>query len=396
MKPRTVSRNSSTVGQSLFLAAFILFGSLVSLPRIARAEMPPEAAREVQIANADLDELAREIAKLCAEPGFRGFLRSEIAKSKNRENILELSKFLDKAQRQRDMPPGLAKVRDITGRAKGRLKTSGINELAKYDLYIPVDAHRKKWQGGKDFLVAFAPLGHEEDVEQIVAYSVSDGERVLLDPNKAPNSVVLVVAPEEHETHAVLPLPQPDKKEPLPQPISKQEAERMVKKPTGKEPLNAEGNSFFQLRYLNIYDDKEPWTKGDPEIYVVYAHGRYGQPLAQKVSLPGVNEENRYYWTGSSNQLYFVFDTTYTNHSYVAVWESDGPSYWSVGIDIIASLYRPTKSCSVDGVTCEYSHYLYDDFLGEARTYKSLYPWGYEGHGLYIPTNAHFKVAKWH
>ncbi len=211
----------------LGLAITILLVTLaISMPAGMVPAQPEKAAAMKQQANADLDNLAKELAKLCSQPGFRGFLRSEIKKSRNRENIIELDKFLDRAAKQKDIPPGLKKFKDSALKAKARLKTLGPAILEGYDLYIPVDAHKKKWQGGKDFVVAYSPVDNEDKVKEIVAYSVRDGKRVILDPVKTPQTVVLVIAPEEHTDHKLYPpvetyskpikeKPEPGKLEPI-------------------------------------------------------------------------------------------------------------------------------------------------------------------------------------
>jgi hypothetical protein len=131
-----------------------------------------------QQANAELELMAQDIAQLCTTPGFRGFLRSEIAKSKNRENIIELDKFLDRATKQKNMPPGLTKISGKIRDEKVRHKKMDLTGLEGFDLYIPVDAHKKKWKGGKDFIIAAAPYGNEEDVKQVVGFSVWDGKKL--------------------------------------------------------------------------------------------------------------------------------------------------------------------------------------------------------------------------
>jgi hypothetical protein len=80
---------------------------------LASAQPLPDEAAKMAQANADLDRLAQDLIKLVTHPGFRGFLRSEIAQSKNRKNILEVDKFLERALRGGGMPPELAKFRNF-------------------------------------------------------------------------------------------------------------------------------------------------------------------------------------------------------------------------------------------------------------------------------------------
>lgn len=169
-------------------------------PHITFGAVPADSDELQRQINADLDGMAQQLATLTATPGFRGFLRSEIAKSKNRESILSLDRFLEKAAKQRNTPPGLAKLAKLNRSSKARQK-SASSELKGYNLYIPVEAHRAKWKGGKDFVVAFAPAGDDQTTQEIIGYSVSNGTKVRLDARTPPQTVVLIVAPEEHETH---------------------------------------------------------------------------------------------------------------------------------------------------------------------------------------------------
>jgi hypothetical protein len=216
-------------------------------------------------ANADLDEMARALAQMSRAPSFRGFIRSEIAKSKNRENIVSLDRFLERAARQQGMPPGIAELEQTRQRVQQRFGQIDADALQGFDLYIPVEAHRAKWRGGEDFIVAFAPLGDDQAIASIKGYSVATGEPVLLRSDVAPETVVLVLAPEEHESHDVVADasgPEAPTSEPLPRPhvIGKEAKEA----PVPQDP----GNSYVGIRRMFIRDVREPWWAGAPEIYL--------------------------------------------------------------------------------------------------------------------------------
>lgn len=265
-----------------------------------------------QQANVELELMAQDIAALCTEPGFRGFLRSEMSKSKNRENIIELDKFLDRASKQKNMPPGLTKISGKIRDAKVRHKKMDLTGLEGFDLYIPVEAYKKQWKGGKDFIIAAAPYGNEEDIKQIVGFSVWDGKKVVLDPTKAPEAVVLVLAPEEHLDHAV---PQPEPKDPA----MNSPQEDNPKPDAGKGEKH---NSYFSMSQLYIFNDAEPWYKGDPEIYLLAGQICNGEGKGYYYDLARVNNTKKWYWIYDLNQMYF--DEKCSWDTYYSVWERDG------------------------------------------------------------------------
>jgi hypothetical protein len=360
-----------------------LFFSLISVPVVSFAQPPADHDARVQAANTDLDVLARELAKLCATPGFRGFLRSEIARSKNREGILPLEKFLERASRRPDAPPGLAKYRDFTAKARGRLKASGQSQLEGYDLYIPVEAHRAKWKGGKDFVVAFAPVGDDQSVRQIVAYSVSDGQRVLLDAATPPETVVLAIVPEEHESHEASPEQPP--REPVDRTLPKPDfaGKEAPRKPVRQEP----GNSYVGLRRMYIRDMKEPWWLGSPEIKVMFAQrkGNYceDKDVTQYSSALEYFDHPRTWrttWYPDSNttpnkdqcnnrlkRTCWHFDSRYDDKMRLYIYERDAFGY-----------SMPILYTIAPGVTCDIYRTSEDDYIDAGTMYRDNFPFEYD------------------
>jgi hypothetical protein len=352
------------------------------IPPVTIAQQPAPNAAALQQANTDLNSLAQELATLLAEPGFRGFLRSEIAKSKNRENIVELDKFLDKAARQQGAPKGLAKYRDRARGIDTRIKNSHLNALAGFDLYIPVDAHRKQWKGGKDFLVAASPLGDEKNIRQIVAYSVQTGKQVMLDPNTPPQQTVLVLVPEEHDTHEMPKhVMQGEPMDPRRLPPPSVSGRDPAHKPVPQDP----GNSYIGVRRLYIRDVKEPWTRGAPEIKAFFGQrkGNYCEEryVSHKYTwLDGVNKTKTWYntWpvphtsncnsgpsTNSTSPCWY-FDNNYYDKGVLYIYEQDGGDHKNT----VYTLYP--------GVTCSFSRYSGDDYVDGTSMYKSNMPFEYD------------------
>lgn len=346
----------------------------------------PEDQQKLDQINADLDSMAQQLAALTAAPGFRGFLRSEISKSKNRESILSLDRFLERAAKQRNPPPGLAKLDKLNRTSKGRVKTAP-DGLQGYDLYIPVEAHRAKWKGGKNFIVAFAPVGDDQKIQEITGYSVADGKKVRLDAKKPPETVVLIVAPEEHETHEAGEAPptitEADRKIPKPHVKGRDIADKPVEQPPG--------NSYVGMRRMFIRDVKEPWYAGAPEIYahIAQRRGNYCENAhisRYSDSLERFDNANVWRTTWSPQYDYqneacgrpreradrtcAYFDNNYSNKMRVYIYESDFNVFSYVSNPIVFDLYP--------GVSCSLSRYRGDDYIDSATLYRDNFPFEYD------------------
>lgn len=364
------------------VADWLVTGFLISLVSVSGVDAvgaapkapgqldPALQAQEVAAINSELEAVAKKIAVLLQHPGFRGQLRGEINGAKTTESIIEIEKFLAGIDntKNKGAPPGLAKARDATNKAAMRIKNSPAWGLEGIDLYFPVQDHKAKWKGNEDLLVAYSPVTEEAAVKSIVAYSVRSQKKVSLDPHTPPTTPVLVVAAEEHESHEIVPAPPIPRGTDVPEPISKEEAIRDMRQATGDEPETAGGNSTMQFSYLKIYDDKEPWTKGSPEIFVVYVDTRYANsPKWQRKELSWVDKEGRWYWTGS--HLNFFFDSVSSNHTYIAVWERDGPTFFDM------LLGGPGTSGMDDKMMRKlYATGPNDDLVGDRVFYKTWYP----------------------
>ena len=339
----------------LFVAAFLLVFPVMAQEEVVEQPVDDpswQAMEKIEQANAELDKMAKDLAASLSHPGFRGHLKSEIAKSKNRENILEFEKFLGKAKGRKEMPPGLAKMKDDVGKANGRIKALKIWDLEGFDLYFPVKEHLRKWKGKDDLYVAYSPYTDESAVSEIYAYSVKTGEKFSLDPKNPPTEPVLIIAPEEHENHDIMEMPELE--EPLPP------DERAIDGDFSPKKIETEfeGNSRLKFKFIKIYDDHEPWTRGDPEIYMFYADARYNNQHGGTVWLNWVNKENQWYSLYSYVNSYF--DAACTNEGVVVVMERDGGSYVYVVRTILES-----------GTIVSFKKKTGDDYVGGFRIYKS-------------------------
>ncbi|OGC90163.1 MAG: hypothetical protein A2W25_17475 [candidate division Zixibacteria bacterium RBG_16_53_22] len=263
--------------------------------------------------NAELDGRAKELAALLADPGIRNHLRAEIKRSSRREQIIFLDEFLASASKlsgQSDKVRG--KCDDALGKAKKAKQRFNqadiINALVspEVDVYFPARDHRDKWTGSDDVLVGVGTLNGE--AETIKAYSVKTQQSLSLNTTEPPASPVIMVSPCEHDSHEA------------PPPLETSDV------PQSKSETPKEGkNSYLQTSYFKITNDHEPWTSGDPEIYVLVVQW-YGTSTLTKVKiyLNGVNQEG--VWkdlAGCPTNLNFYWDDNYFPITYYRVMEED-------------------------------------------------------------------------
>ena len=288
----------------LLCALNLNFGSStqVSVP----SQMPAEVTTTI-------DDLAKDLAALLANPGIRNQLRADINRSIKREKIVSLDEFLANASRVAGLPEqSRGKANDALNKArtaKQRFSQPNIRQFLvspDIDVYFPVPNHRNRWTGSDDLLVAVGTL--DENAQQIKVYSVRTQESRFISASAPPAEPVIIVAPCEHASHEATPILQ---KIDVPQ-------SKSAPPPPGKK-------SWVATNYFKITDDNEPWTSGDPEIYVWVAQARTSRSLVTvKKYLNGVNEEGVWHDLASCpTALGFFWDDTYDRITYYKVMEED-------------------------------------------------------------------------
>jgi len=322
-------------------------------------------AKEHAAINQELEAVAWEITKLLEHPGFRGQLRGEINGAKTSESIIVLDKFLAKASKQKNAPPGLDKARGATDKALQRIKNSSAWDIEGIDLYFPVQDHKVKWKGKDDLLVAYSPVNDEADIKNIVAFSVRKQQKVILDPKAPPATPVLIVAAEEHESHEMPVMPRDaDPSEPAPpEEDPEDEGEDL-----GSPGEHGEGNSVIRVKYIKITNDHEPWTSGSPEIYTYTYHVEMDNSCNSDYEwLSDLNKENKWY-TYTSYFGMGIFETRFYPHIHrdliaFRVMERDGGSYRSMSYPLYP------------GSACHWKKKTGDDHVGTSVIHKSAVPW---------------------
>jgi len=155
------------------------------------------------------------------------------------------------------------------------------------------------WDGESSIKISYTVLSKNDiDVEKLFAYD-SEGNEYILDAKTPPNFPILVVGKNERINYL---------------------QETSLEKTTAIERESEE-----ILYRIKIYDDKEPWWKGDPEVYIVAAGTKSSYNMKNKVNLPGVNEEDHWYYP---DVILFDWNKSYwgDNTGY-GVFEYDPDSY---------------------------------------------------------------------
>jgi hypothetical protein len=279
-------------------------------------------AEQVNEINAGLAGTAKALAKALSDKKFRQFVRQQTVRSRNAEQILEAKAFFQKALRTNRSAPGLQELQRRVLKLSAQVKEAGLKlseETGEVDIYFPVVAHRKRWRGDDNLLVAFVPLADDMSLREIYAWSVKDQKWVSIDAKEPPETPTLVIALTEKETYAT-------RKPPPPTDVGS------VKGPEPKGKPKSD-NSYFGASYIKMFDDREPWFKGDPEIYAYHI----------QLGAPGWNNKHGYgpcqvsykdfYWINNELYNYYVwsymgryFDSRYSDDTRIIFRERDsGP-----------------------------------------------------------------------
>jgi hypothetical protein len=425
---------------------FLLVLVIIPLGLAQNSESPSKARKtDVELSaavhdgNAELDAIARMVAESLRQPGFRGLVRSEVAQSKKREHIVELEDFLARAAKRGNASQSVKKLHEHTGKAKHKIKQLDIWDREGFDLYFPVKDHFRKWKGDADLYVAYAPYGNEEDVSEIYAYSVTDGNRYAFDRDAPPTNPVIIIAPCEHDSHDLIHAPNSTVKNPpdlqdagkaKPAPNANtpglkkrgliqyegtvqnpptadalvksaeqlnEEFERLIGG-LGMDALLAEflklqamdpnndtqthqdlydsmknlrGREALFITNMIVYNIRETWWEGDPEIYVFYADARSGKEHSQPagsdhsgecVYMEYVDVQSEWY---STPQLVYISDIACSDEGLLWVMERDG-GYFKMFSNKIMETNTVVSFWGLSG----------DDTIGTLRIHRSRYDYG--------------------
>ena len=185
-----------------------------------------------------MDRLARRLARALANPEFRSSLKAELDRSPFPEGKLYLQRAMQASNRRM-----LKQVAQLSGSTEAEVETDA-REAVPLELYFPVRAHRARWTGGSDVLVASA----REDRENPIGYDVN-GRRQVLSAEAPPGTPVLAVVPVETD---------------FDHPLKTSEV-ACSDCPSDDGAIVPYG---LYMTYAHFAQDFEGWFKGDPEFEI--------------------------------------------------------------------------------------------------------------------------------
>ncbi|HEU5169460.1 MAG TPA: hypothetical protein VFU46_02920 [Gemmatimonadales bacterium] len=154
----------------------------------ATDDLAPSLARTAPAAREQLrlERLALRLARALHDPAFRSRLRGDLERSPFAERKLQFQRFLTAGER-----PALTEVARLNDESAEAVGADALGAIP-LELYLPVPAHRSRWAGEPDLLVATAI----RDGQPPVAFDTR-GRRQVLSAAVPPDTPVLALVPAE-------------------------------------------------------------------------------------------------------------------------------------------------------------------------------------------------------
>jgi len=296
--------------------------------------------------NNALEEMAILFAEAIKEVEVRRLIKSEVGKKFDGDydalyKNLKFFKFNDGKSFEERLADAFARVRARKGETvkwnESILKVKGlVSKIPRFQVSVPVNFER--WdERGYIPLVAYHPVGVDDKLVKYVKAYDSEGREYLLDAWKVPDFPVIVLGISERTD---------DKGNVifggLNLPNLRQSG---IDDEGGGGGGGGDGNNGLPprqwrareiLEKLQILDDQEPWTKGDPEIVLqVRAKNRPSGPF--------LFEANNFNWDGAGTPWgddyrgwktynWEMFDWLQQNGEWVVFYWYEDDWDWSLGI----------------------------------------------------------------
>ncbi|HEV8600548.1 MAG TPA: hypothetical protein VGQ69_14405 [Gemmatimonadales bacterium] len=237
---------SPFVRHAAALAAFILTTACAerSSPVEPKApDIPDRAATTATAAGSDEqarnERLARRLAIALGNSAFREVVFTALQQSRVREGKVHFQRFLGEEQGRR-----LQQLAELARENEATI-AGDLEGASPLEIYLPVPAHRRAWQGDENVLVATAL----DDQDVPVAFD-SRGRRQLLDPDQPPDIPVIALGRAETSF------------EPLAGPATVE----VDTGGTGGGTPSASSSPGLYMTYARIPSSFEGWLKGAPEF----------------------------------------------------------------------------------------------------------------------------------
>jgi hypothetical protein len=285
----------------------------------------------VQDRRLSMERIARRVALAMADPEFRAYIRGSLDRSTFRERKLPFTRFLS-AEADR---AGLALAAVENGSPSA--VAADLRAAGALEFYFPVPAHRERWEGGEEVLVATAVHDHEAPV----AFDTR-GRRIVLDPETPPSTPVLAVVPVETDFDD-------------PGALQRAECLDCDVPPSGEggggKPNTGSDTPSLRLTYFNANKDFEGWLKGKPEyeIHVLAPRSQTDTINYRTLYCIGENAGNRYWnnddqtWRGDvvlmtwTEMQGFHYAFPASNYSVMALEDDDGACVIKVDRDLMGN-----------------------------------------------------------
>ena len=339
-----------------------LLSATVALAACAGDRSPPEPTGPASPAppnlsvtpeTSRLEGVARRLARALADSAFRARLHARLRASPYPEGKIHLQRSFSGANRGE-----LRAMSKLNGESE-TATASVISQAQALEVYLPVPAHRSRWHGDTQLLVATAA----RDGDLPVAYDLK-GNRHLLDPNQPPETPVLAVVPVETN---------------FDRPLAQATAVCTPEEP-GCPSGGGGGGSGSVIATPGLYmtqahfnGDYEGWLKGSPE-FEIHVMGQKGSgDSLTKYQCAGEHRSGSYYWNGgtdwSGNVLLFsqaeitAYHAAHPNETFrvVAVEDDDtsceikvDPNRWAAFVGSIGPLYKDMTGAIDSGSATKY------------------------------------------
>jgi len=368
---------------------------------------------------AALTTIARLVAISLNNEAARQQLKRDMRAAPFREHKLELSPYLRSKEGQTLLTRMAA-----ANTSNENAVFATLAAIRPLEFYMPVPAHREKWTGKADVLVA----SQLEESAPLVAFDES-GAQVAVDVKTAPNQPTLSIVP--IETRFDLPM---DPKKSRNQrdengaaigtlePFELTQSNLIACDATCGGGGGGGGGTTIPpgiyLEFSRLIDEKEPWVRGDPEIEV-HIQGPYmgsAPTYADDLSCSGERpydsrkyfDQNGNFWSGRvllfGEDEVVAFTQKFGDGFHVMFWEDDNqPCTLRLDTNSLTALLQSTAQATTTVaikvlpganwviVTAAFLGSLFsnagawlttnDDFLGVAVDQASA--------GYYYPDNTH-------
>ncbi len=189
-------------------------------------------------------------------------------------------------------------ISDRLGEGRGSFLSIGdIEGVPLLQILLPVNF--EKWNGEEPILVAYTPLTIDDtEWEEISAYD-SEGNEYVLDAKTPPDFPVMVVGINERVD-----------------PVTKKVRFGANESFLGKAALTTGVCSYYDvinINIINVFDDKEPWSKGAAEIFTKVTYGSD----SKRTNFTDLDYEGSYHYTNTS----WLPKEVYRRSQIINVWK---------------------------------------------------------------------------